>query len=182
MNKIRLSQLFYFGLVLMLAACQSVSQSGEAFQPGETIDGMRLTTGARDAVPLWVFCSPVQDSVNGSTFECTVPVMPRLAIGHFLTPADDTLSQLNWSDSAWELTMDSQPIDLKSFGTYDFVMPAVPHKASPVREVFLQFTAWDVVLTDLLPGQHTLHGSVQTDTGSYTWIIRLTIEATRPDN
>jgi hypothetical protein len=64
---------------------------------------------------------------------------------------------------------------LQSFGTYDFVLPAMSHHPSPIREVFLKFTAWDVVLTNLAPGEHTLHGSAQMGTDSYDWVIHLTI-------
>jgi len=176
MNKIRLSQLLYFGLLLVLTACQSVGQRGEMFQPGDTIDGMSLTTGAKDAPPLWAFCSPAQYVGNTTTSDCNVPLIPRLAIGHILMPGDDTLTRLDWSEISWELTIDDQPIDLKSFGTHDFVLPAMSHNPSPVREVFMQFTAWDVVLTNLSPGEHTLQGLAQMGTDSYTWVLHLTIK------
>jgi hypothetical protein len=47
---------------------------------------------------------------------------------------------------------------------------------SSVREVFRKFTAWDVVLTDLKPGRHTLHGTAQSEFETYSWIIDLAIE------
>jgi hypothetical protein len=34
---------------------------------------------------------------------------------------------------------------------------------------------WDVVLTDLKPGKHTIHGSAKMGTDSYRWIIHLAI-------
>ena len=179
MNKNRLPKLLYVGLLLMLTACQAAGQplSASLFKPGDTIDGMSLTTGAQDAAPLWAFCSPAQYSNNATIVSCDVPLLPKLAIGHFLMPGDDALTRLDWSVISWELTIDDQPIDLQSFGTYDFVLPAMSHDPSPIREVFVKFTAWDVVLTDLNPGQHTIHGSAKMGTESYNWIIHLTIAA-----
>jgi hypothetical protein len=178
MNKARLPQLFYFGLLFMLTACQVAGQSLSTamLKPGDTIDGMSLTTGAKDAAPLWAFCSPAQYVGNTTTSDCSVPMVPRLAIGYILMPGDNTLTRLYWSEISWQLTIDDQPIDLKSFGTYNFVMPAMSHGPSPVREVFVQFTAWDVVLTNLSPGEHTLQGSARMGTDSYTWMIHLTIK------
>jgi len=177
MNKTRLSKLLYVGLLFVLTACQSAGQSQRSamLQPGDTINGMSLTTGAKDAPPLWAFCSPAQYVGNTTTSDCSVPLIPKLAIGHIVMPGDDTLTMLDWSEISWELTIDNQPIDLKSFGTYDFVMPAMSHNPSPVREVFVKFTAWDVVLTNLQPGEHTIHSLAQRGTESYNWVMHLTI-------
>ena len=177
MNKRRLPQSLYFVMLFVLTACQAAGKPLNAamMRPGDTIDGMSLTTGAKDAPPLWAFCSPAQYAGKTATSECNVPIIPKLAIGHILMPGDDTLTRLDWSEISWELTIDDQPIDLKSFGTYDFVMPAMSHNPSPVREVFLKFTAWDVVLTNLNPGEHTLQGSARMGNDSYTWVIHLTI-------
>jgi hypothetical protein len=177
MNKNRLSQLLYFGLVLVLTACQGAGQGPKAmFRPGDTIDGMSLTTGAKDAAPLWAFCSPAQYVGNTTIADCTVPLLSRLAIGHILMPGDDALARLDWSEINWELTIDGQPVDLKSFGSYNFVLPAMSHDPSPVREVFVQFTAWDVVLTDLSPGEHTIQGMAQMGSDNHNWVIHLSIE------
>lgn len=176
MNKAGFSPLFYFGLVLGLIACQPAGPMVETLQPGDTLDGMNLTTGAGDAAPLWTFCSQAQYAGNTTVSDCSVPVVPRLAIGHILLPDDDTLTRLDWSQISWELTLDGQPVDLESFGTYDFVMPAMSHDPSPVREVFVQFTAWDVVLTNLSPGEHKIHGVARMGTDSYAWMKRLTIQ------
>jgi hypothetical protein len=179
MNKTRLPQLCYFGLLFMLTACQVAGQSLSTamLKPGDTIDGISVTTGAKDAIPVWAFCSPAQYAGDTTTADCSVPLVPRLAVGHILMPGDDSLARLNWSEIIWELSIDDQPIDLKSFGTYDFVLPAMSHDPSPVREVFVKFTAWDVVLTNLKAGEHTLQGSAQMGTYGYTWMIHLTIEA-----
>lgn len=146
------------------------------FQPGDMVGGMSLTTGTQDAAPLWAFCSRAHHAGNTTTADCSVPAVPRLAIGHILMPGDDALAMLNWSEISWELTIDGQPVDLKSFGTYEFVLPAMSPDPSSVREVFVQYTARDVVLTNLSSGEHTIHGSAQMGSNSHTWVMHLTIE------
>jgi hypothetical protein len=182
MNKIRLLKLLYVGLLWMLTACQVAGQPIRAgmFIPGDKIDGMSLTTGANDAPSLWVFCSPGQHIGNTTTSDCNVPVLPRLAIGHIFI-SHDTLSDLDWSELTWELSIDDHPVDLEAFGTFEYVAPSMSKNRSPVREVFKTFTAWDLVLTNLSPGEHTLYVLAQTETDSYAWVIHLTIEADTPD-
>ena len=154
MNKIGFPRMLYIGLLLMLMACQATGQSpnGAMLNPGDTIDGMSLTTGAANVPPIWAFCSKAQYVGNTATSDCHVPMVSKLAIGYILVPEDDALARLDWDEISWKLTIDGQPINLKGFGTYNFVIPAMSHSASPVREIFVQFTAWDVVLTNLRPG------------------------------
>jgi hypothetical protein len=178
MNKIRFHKVLYVGLLLMLTACQAAGQppSAAVLKPGDTIDGMVLTTGAQDAPPLWAFCSPGQHNGNTTTSDCSVPVLPRLGIGHLFMVSDDTLSDLDWSELTWQLSIDDQPVDLEAFGTFEYVIPVTSKSPSPVREVFKNFTAWDVVLTNLSPGEHTIHGVAQIGTDSYNWVVNLIIQ------
>jgi hypothetical protein len=178
MNKIRLSKLLYCGVLLMLAACQAAGQplSAAMFRPGDSIDGMSLTTGAADAPPLWAFCSGSQESNHIKTFNCRAPVLPTLAIGHAFLFADEVLTSQDWSELVWELSIDGQAVDLESFGTFDYVMPSLSQSPSPVREVFMKATAWNIVLTNLNPGEHTLRFLAQSETESYTWLVNLVIE------
>jgi hypothetical protein len=180
MKSVRFPKVLFLGLIFVLTACQAPGQSpGERiFKPGDVIDGMSLTKGAKDAAPLWTFCSSPQSVGNTTTSDCSVPLISRLAIGHIIMPGDDTLAMLDWSKISWELTIDGQPVDLQSFGTYDFVLPAMSHDPAPVREVFVRFTAWDVVLTNLNPGQHSLQGTARMGNESYIWVVQLSIEAT----
>jgi hypothetical protein len=149
MNTARFPRLLIVGLLFLLTACQVALQptNGAMLEPGGVINGMSLTTGGKDALPLWAFCSPAQYVGNSTTSNCKVPVVPQLAIGQVLMPGADTRTGLDWSAINWDLRLDGQSIDLKSFGTFDFVMPALSYDPSPVREVFVKFTAWDVVLT-----------------------------------
>lgn len=47
---------------------------------------------------------------------------------------------------------------------------------SLIREVFMKFTAWDMVITNLQPGTHTLRGIVRSDAKQYSWLVNLFIE------
>jgi hypothetical protein len=178
MNKNRLSKLLYCGVLILLAACQAAGHplGAAMFKPGDTIDGMSLTTGAADAPPLWAFCSASQENNHIKTFNCRAPLLPTLAIGHVFLFADEALTSQNWSDLAWGLSIDGQVVDLESFGTFDYVMPSISQSPSPVREVFMKATAWNIVLTHLNPGEHTLHFLAQNETDSYTWFVNLVIE------
>ena len=184
MNKL-LKVLLLAVLPLFVLACGIQGLPGSAAQlssippmiePGDKIASMVITTGAEDAPPLWAFCSPAQHLANTTTSDCSVPVIPRLAIGHIIMPGDDTLTRLDWSEISWQLTIDGLPVDLKRFRSHDFVLPAMSHDPSPVREVFVQFTAWNIVLTDLKPGHHTLWFVAQSKLETYTWFVSLQIE------
>ena len=178
MNKIRLSPLVYFGLLFMLTACQAAGQplSAAMFRPGDTIDGVSLATGAADAPPLWAFCSGSQESNHIKAFNCRAPMLSTLAIGNIFILADGTLANLDWSELVWELSIDDRAVDLESFGTFDYVMPSMAQSPSPIREVFKKATAWNIVLTNLNPGEHTLRFLAQSETDSYTWFVNLVIE------
>jgi hypothetical protein len=168
-------KLFSSMAVFMLAACQTSAQlsMSDALSLDTSLDGMTLTKGASEVPALWLFCSS-QVSGNVTTAECEVPPLPRLAIGHAFL-ASDALRGADWSELRWELSIDGQPVDLDEFGTYDYVMPTMAPNPSFVREVFMKFTAWDIVLTDLQPGKHTLHGVVRTDAEEYSWVVNIAI-------
>jgi hypothetical protein len=168
-------------VVAWMVACldQSGTQipSNPALKPGDQIDGMILTTGAADAPPLWAFCSPTSENQHVTKTECRIPPMlTKVAIGHALNMVSEVSDKLNESEFIWKLSVDGQSIDLARFGTYDFVIPTMPPSPSPIREVFKKFTAWDVVLANLKPGVHTVHGLAQSETDTYGWIANLNIE------
>ena len=179
MNRIHLPRLFFVGLLFMLTACQAAGRplNSGMFGPGDTIGGMSLTTGSVDVPPLWAFCSPGQHSGKTTTSNCSVPVLPSLAIGHLFMVSNDTLSDLDWSQLSWQLSIDDQLLDLEAFGTIEYVMPVMSKGHWPAVEVFQTFTAWDVVLMNLTPGVHTLSAVAQTETDSYSWVVNLNIEA-----
>lgn len=179
MNRTRLSQWIYVGLMLMLTACQAAGQplSAAMFRPGDTINGLSLGTGAADAPPLWSYCSPSQENTLIRTFHCRVPAWQTLAIGNLFLLLDAGRSNLGGSELAWELSIDDHVVDLQSYGTFDYVMPGMAMGPSPVREVFLRVTDWNLVMTNLNPGEHTLRFLAQNETESYAWFVNLVIEA-----
>lgn len=170
-------KLFGIMTVLVLGACQTTAQTSmsNTLSLDTSLNGMTLTKGASQVPALWLFCSS-QESGTVVTADCQVPQMQKLAIGHAFLASEEALRGAEWSELSWELSIDGQPVNLNEFGTYDYVMPAMAPNPSFVREVFLTFTAWDIVLTDLQPGNHTLHGLVRTDTEEYSWVVNLVIE------
>ena len=142
---------------------------------GDTIDGMTLGTGAADARPLWVFCASDVDE-NVTTANCQVPQVSRLAIGHVFIEREDVFRDTEWAELQWELYLDDQYINLAQFGAYDYVLPSMAPNPSLVREVFMKFTGWDIVLTNLQPGLHTIEGRVFSGAEEYSWVVNLEIE------
>ncbi len=74
------------------------------------------------------------------------------------------------------MAVDDQPIDLEAFGTVRYVIPDMPSSPSSIKEVFRRVDAWDVVLTDLAPGEHIVTGHARYGTNIYTWIIHISIQ------
>ena len=142
---------------------------------GDTIDGMTLGTGAADARPLWVFCASDVDK-NVTTANCQVPQVSTLAIGHVFLGREDAFRDTEWAELQWELYLDDQYINLAQFGAYDYVLPSMAPNPSLVREVFMKFTGWDIVLTNLQPGMHTIEGRVFSGAEEYSWVVNLEIE------
>jgi hypothetical protein len=168
------------GLLVLLTACQSAGEPLNAAMhgPGDAINGLRLETGTQGAPPLWAFCSTSPDGSHIKSFDCRTPILPTLAIGNVFLLADEAFANLNWSDLAWELSIDGQPVDLEQFGTFEYVMPGMSKGPSPIREVFMRVIAWNIMLTNLNPGEHTLRFLAQSETDSYAWLVNLVIEGT----
>jgi len=167
-------------LVIVIAiACEPVGQAmvNSELKPGDEIDGMIITTGVGAVPPLQAFCSPALENENSLTVDCHVPPLSKLAIGHPFERADQALQVLDWSEMNWELYVDERPVDLEAFGVHTYLIPDLAPHPSPIREVFRQMKAWDVVLTKLSPGMHTLHGTARTETNTYTWVVNFTVKA-----
>jgi hypothetical protein len=171
MNNKRLSHLLVIGLLFLLTACQAAMVGS-----GDTISGISLTTGAADAPPFWAYCSAAQENTHIRTFHCRAPVWQTLAVGHLFLLADASLLNGREADLVWELSIDDYIVDLDSFGTFDYVMPAMPASPSPIREVFAKVTDWNLVMTNLNPGEHTLHFRAQDGADQYHWLVNLVIE------
>ena len=178
MNRKRLMQWISVGMLFILAACQAGGRNYSAAmaEPLEALEGLSLATGAADAPPLWAFCSASAESTHIRTFNCRAPVWQTLAVGHLFLLADAALSNGRGSELVWEVAIDDYIVDLDSFGTFDYVMPAMPSSPSPIREVFMKVTDWNLVMTNLNPGTHTLSFRAQNETNTYLWLVNLVIE------
>lgn len=171
----RAKLVFAFLLALSQLSTGRANANVSMIHAGDEIDGMILTTGAADAHPLWVFCaSEVRENVT--TANCRVPQVSMLAIGHVFLSTDKAFSELDWSQLKWELYFDNLLINLDTFGTYDYVLPTMAPHPSLFREVFMKFKAWDIVLTSLQPGVHTIEGRVFAHEEEYRWVVNLEIQ------
>jgi hypothetical protein len=147
-------------------------------RPGDTINGVTLATGAESALPVWVFCSPSQENTLIRTFNCHAPNLQTLAIGHVFLLAEEVSANLDGSDLVWNLSIDNQIVDLESFGTFEYMMPSMGKSPSPIREVFKKAIGWNIVMTNMSPGEHSLSFRAQSATDSYSWLVNLVIEPT----
>jgi hypothetical protein len=171
--------LLTFNIALaVVIACQPVAQSGDnsELNPGDEINGMVITTGGEQASPLWAFCSPPREDDGAITVDCHVPLLSRLAVGYPFEGADRTLQTLDWSALSWELAVDGQGVNVEAFGTYDYVLPDLSPHPSAIREIFRRIKAWDIVLTNLTPGLHTLHAVARTGSNAYSWTANFAVE------
>ena len=180
MNTNRLSRLLVVGLLFLLAACQAAGRPGSATmsRPGDTINGVTLATGAESALPLWAFCSPSQENTPIRTFNCRASELQTLAIGHVFLLAEEVSANSDGSDLVWNLSIDNQIVDLESFGKFEYMMPSMGKSPSPIREVFKKAIGWNIVMTNLSPGEHSLSFRAQSATESHSWLVNLVIEPT----
>lgn len=177
MNTKHLFQLLSAGILVLLTACQGTGQSASAMlKAGDNINGISLATGPTAAAPLWAFCSSSQESSHIKTFNCRVPVLPTLAIGHIFLLVDEAYARLDGSKLVWELSIDNQAVDLDSFESFSYSLPSTSKHSSSIREVVKKATAWNILLTSLNPGEHTLRFLAKTDADSYRWLVHLVIE------
>ena len=162
-------------LALSLVPAKAVMAHVAILHPGDEIAGMTLTNGSAEARSLWVFCSS-EVTKNVTIANCRVPQTYRLAIGHAFLGTDEVFGKSGWSELKWELYLDNRPVKLNDFGAYNSVVPAMAPSLSLIHEVLVKFPAWDVVLTDLQPGAHTLDGRVSAGEEEYSWMVNLVIE------
>jgi hypothetical protein len=178
MNAKRFLKWMSIGVLFILAACQGTGQAHSAAmaEPLEAFEGLSLTTGAADAPPLWAFCSASAENTHIRTFNCRAPVWQTLAVGHLFLLADAAFVNSGESDLAWELSIDDYVVDLESFGTFDYVVPTTLTGPSQLRRVMAKVTDWNLVITNLNPGEHTLSFRAQSESDSYMWLVHLVIE------
>ena len=179
MNSERFFHVLSFGLLIFMTACQSTGQALTAAmsQPGDAINGITLATGAENALPLWAFCSPSQENTLIRTFDCRASTIQTLAIGQVFLLAEEVSANSDGSDLVWNLSIDNQIVDLESFGRFEYVMPSMAKRPSPIREVFKKAIGWNIMMTNLSPGEHTLAFGAQSGADNHMWLVNLVIEA-----
>jgi hypothetical protein len=178
MNSKRFYHALSLGLLIFMTACGSTGQPLNAVmsQPGDAINGLTLATGAENALPLWAFCSASSENSLIQTFNCRASELQTLAIGHVFLLSEMASLNSDRSDLVWDLSIDDQIVDLESFGKFEYVMPSMAKSPSLVREVFKKAIGWNIVLTNLNPGEHTLSFRAQSEADTYLWLVNLVIE------
>jgi hypothetical protein len=136
--------------------------------------------GHSNSQPIWEYCDesiPTEPGVK--TVECTVPWVDELWIGAGIRAETETLRDALWEARTWELTIDSQVVDLPAFNIADF--------ASEVDGKLYQYRVWRIRLRKIPAGLHTLHyvmhvnQEVENDPmsqspGTYELIVNFTFE------
>ena len=184
---------FYFADFVKLVLALFLGISPAPVQPaaapdamlslGDRIDGMTLSKGRADAHSLWTFCFNSPEGEGSHVLDCRVPALASLRIGNLSLFANEAMPNLNWSDLVWELSIDGQAVDLEPFETVDYAWPGMSKIfSSPVLETFKRSTGWNVVLTDLEPGHHTLWLVAQSEIESHSWFVSLEIETVEEAN
>ena len=144
-------------------------------EPGDEIVDMVITTGVKNAFPLWAVCAPKKVDDYSIKADCGDLSYDNLAIGHTLGVMDLVDPSTDWEELNWEMFVDGHHIDLSAFGVYEFVHPDFPSK--PLGEVFRVIRIWDVVLINPTPGMHRIEGQVHDGEAAYTWILNFTVPA-----
>lgn len=163
-------------------------------KPGEKIGEMIVTTGSAkfQGPPLWAFCSPAFQKPGVTTTQCDVPPLTEIVIGHGWFATTDALRESNWKAMTWELYLDGQQLDLNAFGAYDADLPqkGLPGQ-DPNKEIITKLRTWDVLLTNVRPGAHTLKSVVRitqeindgfhaTKAGTYELIVNFKVADAPP--
>ena len=98
------------------------------------------------------YCGDYQSfgkELGTQTFECEVPLIPRMQIGFGWGAKDTTLRDSNWSAMIWELYIDEVQISLDEFEQWNMSgQDTAGHQA--------EGRGWWLDLVNLSPGKHTL--------------------------
>lgn len=203
---------YVVGVISLLVACGSpatttptasliadlpttTATSMHMLKPGDKIGEMVVKSGPAEieGPPIWAFCSPAFSEEPGvKTIECSVPPPPDLPVGHGWFSSDEAKRDENWEAMTWELFIDDQPVELNAFGALDVDLPQTGLPGhGPDEEVITKLRTWDVLLSDLVPGVHTLRsvlhvsqdiddGFHTTKAGTYELSVKFTVEDTPP--
>ena len=144
-------------VILWLAACNPLSatqklpaatelpatQEEELIQPGDTVNGVLVTTGS--AEDGFLFDQVCQE--NGEEYTCNLTAGKPVHITASIYGKSAEELETKWEKFTYALKIENQPVDLPAFGTLDFV-----HERTG-----LLMRAYDVVLVSSEPITLTMH-------------------------
>jgi len=119
------------------------TQAGESIQPGDTVNGVLVTTGSAEEE--FLFDRVCQE--NGKGYMCNLAVGDPVHITASIPGKTAEEVESNWKRLTYALEIENQPVDLPAFGTLDFT-----HKRTGRL-----MRAYDVVLVSSQPVTLTMH-------------------------
>lgn len=166
-NTVRMMLCILFSIAT-LTACAKTPQETELvatptpinmIQPGDTINGVLITTGNEDSTFLFDLPWTKKDGID----VCTVTLgNPYNVIGSIAGSTPEELED-SWKTYSETFTIEGQPVDLPAFGTIDFV-----HERTQ-----LYMRAPNVVITSTEPVTLTIHDVItfEGETNEYTYLV-----------
>jgi hypothetical protein len=163
--------------IAILAACAKSPQAPEVvatptsidmIQPGDTVNGVLVTTGNEDSTFIFDLPCTKKDGID----ICTVTLgYPCNVIGSIAAPTPEELEE-TWQTYTETFSIEGRPVDLGAFGTIDFV-----HDRTQ-----LYMRAPNVVLTSTEPVTLTFHDilTVGGGTTEYTYLVAFKPEVEDP--
>lgn len=112
-------------LVTVVTACTgaSVSTEPKLIEPGDKIGDFTVTTGVPGKFS-YGFTIQCVEQEQGKSYTCNVPVGEAINVstGIYDTSGSGKLEEV-WAHSNYQMFINDQPVDLKAFGTVDYIHP-----------------------------------------------------------
>ncbi len=148
--------------ILLLAACTKAAATPnpiDMIQPGDTINGVLVTTGIEDTIYGFDLPCTQKDNIYTCTTNLGTPTNVTAAVYGY-TPEE---LQSKWDTFTYTITIEGQPVDLPAFGTIDFIH----------QQTGLYMRAYNVALSSTDPITLTTHdvGSVSGETNESVLLI-----------
>lgn len=162
-------------LVSVIAAAPGAAANEQALtiEPSTRVKGMLVVQGTvshAQARLLGVSCDPVVLTPGRRTRKCTrIPNrVSRLYVGYGLFDSEAKIDRV-WKAASWEMWIDGQRVNLEEFGASDRMLLRYPPAGN--KDVVLR--EWNVTLTQLTPGRHTVRYRSREPIGitDTTWIF-----------
>ena len=131
---------------LFLTSCSTPAAaptSLDLIQPGDTINGVLVTTGTNDSAFVFDLPWTKNDGIDVCTTTLGTPTNPATSV-YGSTPEE---LESKWKTFTYSISIDGQPVDLSAFGTIDFV-----HERTG-----LYMRAYNIALTSTAPITLTIH-------------------------